>query len=193
MVRKQKEKLVGKIMVLLFVAFSTTGHTQNESYINPGLLSASATLSPAIMLNRSETNYYLSGFLEGRVSKHTAFRGEIHYMLGNSNTKFLRNSLRTSFGMQYGIPIKNFEIHFGFAPGCALIQSYQNPTKTEFIPSFQLNLGVRYYVWKYFHFFSNFSYFNSKMNTLVSVNARADELFFTVGLGYNFQVLKKYR
>ena len=33
-------------------------------YYTPGLLEGSATLSPGIMLNRADNNYYVSGFLE---------------------------------------------------------------------------------------------------------------------------------
>lgn len=195
MARGKKEKIMRIYLLLVFVGLcclSVFGQ-EKTTYINPGLLSASTTLSPSVMLNRSEINYYVTGFLEGRVHKNISLRGEMHYMLGNADTKFLKNNLRTTFGIQYGIPFGNFEVHGGFAPGFAIMKSNFNVSNTEFVPSVQLNVGARFYVWKYFHFFSNFSYIHSKMNNLNRVNGMADEFMISVGLGFNFQVLKKYR
>lgn len=189
---RKKEKISVRIL-FVFCLFGSTVLGQRPSYINPGLISASTTLSPAIMLNRSEANYYVTGFLEGRIHKRISFRGELHYMLGNANDKFLKNNLRSTFGIQYGIPFGNFELHAGFAPGFSIMQSNFNSSNTEFVPSVQFNFGARFYVWKFFHFFTNISYIHSKMNNLDRISGMSDELMFSVGLGLNFQVLKKYR
>lgn len=194
MVRWEKEKIMRfSLFLMAFCLSNALVFGQKERYINPGLLSASSTLSPAVMLNRGETNYYIMGFLEGRVHKNFAFRGETYYMLGNANTKFLKNNWRSFFGVQYGIPVGNFEAHAGFSPGFSIMKSNYNTSNTEFVPSVQLNIGVRYYVWKYFHFFCNFSYIHSRMNNLDRINGMTDELVFSAGLGFNFQTLKKYR
>ena len=65
-----KKEKIGKFILILicFPVWSAFG--QNPNYINPGLLSFSTTLSPAIMLNRDEINYYVTGFIEGKVTKH---------------------------------------------------------------------------------------------------------------------------
>lgn len=188
--KEQKKRLILVCTVCFCLSFV---YGQKDTYINPGLLNATVILSPSKMLNRGESNYYITGFLEGRVEKNISFRGEIHYMLANNNEKFLRNNLRSFFGIQYGIPFGNLELHTGFAPGFAIMKSNLAPNNTEFVPSAQLNVGVRFYVWKYFHFFSNFSYIHSRMNNLNRVSGLTDELMLTAGLGFNFQVLKKYR
>jgi|GEM_PF-2137973 len=190
---QQKEKMKAVLILSMLFCFTSGIFAQQKSYINPGLLTASATLSPAVMLNRSDVNYYLNGFLEGRLDKHISLRGELHYMLGNASEKFLNRNIRTTFGLQYGFPFGNFEIHTGFAPGFSIMESNRNLSVFEFVPTVQLNAGVRYYVWKYFNFFSNFSYVHSKMNNLNQTSGMADEFVFAVGLGLNFQVLKKYR
>ena len=192
MARWKKEKI--RIVLLLAISFLGFGaFSQKPRYIQPGLLSASATLSPAIMLNRNETNYYVSGFFEGKMTKHLSFRGDAYYMLGNASTKFLKNNIRTYIGLQYGYSFGNFELHTGFAPGFAFMQSNVNPSITEFVPSLQVNLGMRFYVWKYFHFFANFNYIHAEMQNLEKVNGMADEFVISVGLGFNLQTLKKYR
>jgi hypothetical protein len=190
----KKEKIMHKIaFISLVLTCSFSLKAQRETYINPGLISASTTLSPSQMLNKNQMNFYVTGFLEGRIHKRISLRGELHYMLGNNTDKFLRNNIRSTFGIQYGIPVGNFEAHAGFAPGFSVMQSYHDPSNTEFVPSIQLNIGVRYYVWKVFHFFCNFSYIHARMNNLSKINGMADELMFSAGLGFNFQVLKKYR
>lgn len=193
MARRKKEKTTIIAFCALIFLLNLPIFGQKETYINPGLLSFSGTLSPSVMLNRSEVNYYVTGFLEGRVHKNVSLRGESHYMLGNANTKFLKNNFRTTLGIQYGIPFGNFELHAGLAPGFSVMQSNFNASNTEFVPSVQLNFGLRFYVWKVFHFFSNFSYIHSRMNNLDRVNGMADEFMISAGLGFNFQVLKKYR
>lgn len=180
-----------KIIVVFALSLFTAGFSQQESYIKPGLLSASGTLSPSKMLNRNEVNYYIMGFLEGRFSKHFSARGDIYYLLGNPNTKFLKNSIRSTLGIQYGLPFGNFELHTGFAPGFSIMKSYRDVSVTEFVPTVQLNIGLRYYVWKYFHFFANLSYFHSKMQNLYQLNGEADELLISVGLGFNLQTIRK--
>lgn len=192
----KKEKVVTSIVVLflgVFTTFAQTEKTERDLYIKPGLLSASATLSPTDMLNRKEINYYLTGFMEGRVHENISIRGDIHYLLPNADSKFLKNNIRLALGIQYGFPIKNFEVHMGFAPGFAVMTSNVNTDIHEFVPTAQLNIGARYYVWKYFHFFGNIHYIHSRMNKLNKVNGMADEMVYSVGLGFNFQTLKKNR
>ncbi len=167
---------------------------ENRNYINPGLITATATLSPAKMLNRNEMNYYVTGFWEARMDKHLSFRGEAGYMLGNSNDKMLKNNIRAFFGLQYGIPIKNLDLHVGIMPGMSVMQSNRSTSGNfEVVPSLSLNAGMKFYVYKFFNFFANCSYIHSSMNDLVHQSGMSDELMLSAGLGFNFQVLKKYR
>lgn len=189
----KKEKIKLLVLLCCFLPFGGA-FGQNPNYIKPGLISFSSTLSPSIMLNRNEINYYVTGFLEGKLSKHISLRGETNYLLQNSDTKFLRNNLRTTLGIQYGfIPFDNFEMHVGFSPGFSFMKSNLAPSKTEFVLAIQVNCGVRYYVWKYFHFFANFNYVHEQMETINRVNGLADEFMISAGLGFNFQVLKRNR
>lgn len=182
-------------LIFVLVTISTSAFTQkNKSYIQPGLITATTTLSPAKMLNRSDVNYYVTGFMEGRLDKHISLRGEMGYMLGNSNDKFLKSSFRTFFGLQYGFPIHNLDLHVGFMPGMTIMNSNLSVSaKSEVVPSVSLNAGMKFYVYKYFNFFANVSYIHTSMNNLVRISGRADELVLSAGLGFNFQVLKKNR
>lgn len=191
---QRKKEQIGKF-ILIFICFPVwSAFGQQPDYINPGLLSASLTMSPSVMLNRDEINYYVTGFLEGKITKHISLRMEGNYMLGNADSKFLRTNARGTFGIQYGFePFNNFEMHIGFSPGFSIMKSNFDPSRFEFVPSVQLNGGVRYYIWKYFHFFANFNYVHAEMQNLNRVNGMADEFMISAGLGFNLQVLKKYR
>ena len=131
--RWKKEK-IGAVVCALFV-ISGNVCAQNPSYIKPGLLTASITLSPAAMLNRHEYNYYVTGFLEARLDKHISLRGETHYMLGNASDKFLKTNLRGFMGMQYGFPFGNLDLHAGLHPGISIMESYRIP---PFSPAWSL-------------------------------------------------------
>lgn len=186
MVRWKKETIV----VLFMLISMGISRAQQEIYIRPGLLTASTTLSPAVMLNRSEYNYYVTGFLEGRLDKHTSLRGETHYMLGNADDKFLKTNLRSFLGVQYGFPIGNLDLHVGLAPGLSVMESYRS-TGLEVVPALQLNAGLKYYVWKCFNFFANVSYIRSSMNNLPAMGGKSDELMLSAGLGLNVNTIRK--
>lgn len=182
------------LIIAALIVIERVSAQVNRNYINPGLITATSTLSPAKMLNRNETNYYITGFIEGRLDKHISLRGEAGYMLGNANDKILKNNIRTFFGVQYGFPIKNLDLHVGIMPGMSIMQSNRSANgKFETVPSLSLNAGMKFYVWKYFNFFTNISYIHSSMNNLVQQSGASDELMLSAGLGFNFQVLKKYR
>lgn len=187
----KKEKAIISLLSFLLIMLSFKSIAQRETYIHPGLISTSATLSPTDMLNRKDINYYVTGFLEGKVTKNIGIRGDIHYLLPNDTIKFLKNNVRVFLGMQYGFPINNFEAHIGFAPGFGVMQSHKNTSIVEFMPAVQFNVGFRYYIWKYFHFFGNVQYIHSKMNKLARINGLADEMVYSVGLGFNFLAKKQ--
>lgn len=189
-----KKENVKKLM-LVFLCFPVWGvFGQNPNYINPGLLSFSATLSPAFMLNRNEVNYYVTGFAEGKLTKNISIRGELNYLLGNSQAHFLKQNMRTTLGIQYGfIPVNNLELHVGFSPGFGRMQSNRDLSNIELVPLVQINAGVRYYVWDYFHFFANFNYVHAQMQGLYKTNGMADEFMISAGLGFNLQMLKRFR
>src|SRR5690554_7288332 len=95
-----KEKLNYCALLFAFICFfhplkahdnTVIVKQDKEIYIKPGLLSASATLAPSFMLNRNEVNYFIASFLEGKFTKNFSARGDFQFMLGNDNSKFLKN------------------------------------------------------------------------------------------------------
>ena len=188
---KFKEKISWSGIIILFLLiFQKQTYAQQEIYTTPGLVSVSATLSPAKMLNYNEFNYYFSAFGEYRFHSHFSVRGDFYYLLKNDPDHFLNENIISSLGIQYLQSFKNFELNMGIAPGFGIMNSYRNTAVNEFVPVIQVNFGVRYYIWKYFHFYANISYFHQQMQNLNRIHGIADELMLSAGLGFNIQTRK---
>lgn len=184
----------GMIVLMCMGVFTSTA--QQDIYIRPGLLGAGTTISPSFMLNKSEMNYYITGFLEGFVDKHVSIRGETHYFVdGKEDLPFLKNSIRTHFGISYHRNHKNLDGFINFMPGAAIMQingAYKpnGDIQTHVVPSFKVGVGVTYYVWKIFNFFAEVSYYNSTARNLNNVDGRTDELMISAGLAFNVNTIR---
>lgn len=169
-----------------------------QSYRAPGLLAASATLSPSILLNRTSGNFYLNAFAEYHLDRKISLRSDTYLFLnGLGDQPFLKNGARSYFGVNYHLnqlAVQNWDVKIGFQPGLVYAQhaNYDateevSPSRYVLSPSFSLNLGADYYVWKYFHFFANIAYVNSQMRGLENGPEKLDELIFSAGLGFQIR------
>ena len=193
-----KTKIIVLIAVLSSVMVSAQEEMKEEKlYVRPGLITATATISPSIMLNRKQVNYYVTGFWDIRFDKNLSFRGEAHYLTGgNKSIPYFRNNLRAHFGVEYHKSVKNFDSYIGFMPGFSILQltedrSLGNEQMTRFVPGFSANIGVSYYVWKYFNFFANVTYLNTTVRGVAQTNNRADEIMLSAGIGFNINAVKE--
>lgn len=163
--------------------------TAQETYINPGLLAASITYSPSVMLNHSESNFYVTGFAEYYLDDHLSFRSDTYLFLNSQNEyPLLYRGVRTYFGMAYHLTKGNWEGSVGFQPGLTLMN--QSLVKSILQPSAAIRLGTTYYLWKYFHFFANVTYTKSKLISSMRGPVKTDELIFSAGLGFQIQTKK---
>ncbi len=185
-----------KVIVLIALVSSVMVRAQEEPiqekyYVRPGLITSTATISPSIMLNRNQINYYVTGFWQIRFHKNLTFRGEGHYLTGgNKDIPYFRNNFRGHFGVELHKSVKNFDSYIGFMPGFSVLQltedrSLADEQMTRFVPTFSANIGVTYYVWKYFNFFANFTYLNTTVRGVTQTYNRADEIMLSAGIGFN--------
>lgn len=201
--------MVRGILIVVSVFFAYGSFAQDHSglmyyrpikkgYRQPGLLSASATFTPGVMLNRASNNFYLSGFAEYQLDHRLSLRSDNYiHMNATGNPAFVHQGIRSYFGVAYHLnqaSIENWDLKFGFQPGMTLMRSElsQDPiisTPSDWVlsPSFSLSVGFDYYVWKYFHFFTNLAYVNSTMRGLPMGAERTDELLFSAGLGFQIR------
>lgn len=171
--------------------FENTGFAyvdRTPVYRVPGLLAASATYTPGISLNRDQTNFYLNGFAEYHINYSVSVKSDSYWFL---NTPDIENEelkmLRSHFGLYYHLrrfPMTNSDFKIGFLPGILLSNGIAEEDVYSVSPSIQLALGYDFYVWKYFHFFSQISYVHSTLRSAPVGLKERDELLISVGLGF---------
>lgn len=188
-----------KFQFLFVLVFCSQMLMSQEDYIQPGLLKATATIAPSVMLNRSVKNIYLSGFLEYHLDKRLSLRGESFFFVNsqtkNASTNFIiGEGMRTYFGAFYHFSKNNWDKYIGFQPGITLIRPVvfvSAAAKLQASPSFAVHVGSTYYVWKYFNFYVDLAYVNSSYRGLKAGSQRTDELILSTGLGFQIQTKKR--
>lgn len=201
--------LIGAIALSSTIGFAQSGSLTTEAYgkrmMRPmgfrqaGTLEASATFSPSVMLNRPSSNYYLSGFAEYHFDTKVSLRSDNYFYLNSvEEFPFIEDAFRSYFGILYHLnqdQFTNWDVTLGFQPGITLMSTTNNteglqtfapiePSRVVASPSFALSIGAKFYVWKYFNFFANLNYLNSKMGGIPEGPFKTDELVFSAGLGF---------
>lgn len=167
-----------------------------ESFQERRLLASSMTISPSKMLNRDQSNIYLSGFLEWHFDANVSFRGDTYLFIdSNADDPFVYQAFRNYFGVQYNHWTGNWVNSIGFQPGVTVMESNlvdENGLShgSKLSPSMALRVGTSYYFWKYFHFFANVSYTKSKLTGIPRSPHGTDEIFFSAGLGFQIPTKK---
>jgi hypothetical protein len=182
-----------RTFIASFVLFTCLfGNAQDQPWGGKGTLRASATFSPTIMLNRAAEQVYLNGFLEGMVSEKLSFRGDVYWYMtamGQGKEFYNRNAF-VLFGGAYHFRRKNWDHSIGFMPGIGLSSLGSSVATKRYVnPLIGLQGGTTFYVWKYFHFFGNLLYVNSTLRGGSFALQRTDELFLSVGLGFQIPLL----
>lgn len=183
-------------LLALSVVFLSSIQAQEEQYIRPGMIKASATISPSVMLNRDIQNIYINGFISCQLDRKFSLRGESFYFLKNAATKAtdigFSGGMHTYFGAFYHETKGNWDNYFGFQPGVSVVQTIFKPGASV-CPSFALKIGTAFYVWKYFHFFADVTYTNTTVRGLSIGAYRADELILSAGLGFQINTKPAFR
>lgn len=195
--------MVRTLMICFLISFSLNAQ---ESYLKDGLLKASATITPSEMLATDQSNFYMSGFLEYHMTKSTSFRGEGFMFVDGKKAEGLRplnGGMRVFFAGNYHWNKNNFDYAIGAGPGVSILRLLNgdpdavyitSPYEVKAIPSFILQTGVTYYVWKYFHFFANVSYVATPATHMYAGAVKRinnlDEILISAGLGFQLPTKK---
>lgn len=173
---------------------------EEPNYFRPGLLKATATISPGRMLHNKANSIYVSGFLEYVLDRKYSFRGDVFQFVdaSYSDGSLLEPNFmnRLYFGAFRHFGKKNLKFYTGAQAGMTFMQyyhSFSQGRKFSVEPSFALKAGTTFYVWKYFHFFADLTYVNSTTRGLVFGSQKMDELIFSAGLGFQIQTHKKQK
>ena len=195
---------MGRQIIFLFLLLNCFGfvaqknkNTSNDNYFRPGLIKASATITPGRMLQNKANSIYINGFLEYVVDYKYSFRGDIFQFIDANysiNSSFTNPNYinRIYFGGFRHFGKKNFKIAPGAQMGVLMADYNYSAFERQFYvaPSFALKLGADYYVWDYFHFFANLTYVNSTIRGTQAGKHKIDELLFSAGLGFQINTIK---
>lgn len=196
--------MVRLIMAFSIITFSAFGQ---DVYLNDGIIKASATITPSEMLATDQSNFYFSGFLEYHMTKSTSFRGEAFMFVDSRKAEGglrpLNGGMRVFTSGNYHWNKGNFDYALGAGPGLSILRLLNgdpnavyvtSPYEVKYIPSFIVQTGVTYYVWKYFHFFANVSYVATPATHMYSGPVKRihnlDEIMFSAGLGFQLPTKK---
>lgn len=177
---------------------------QQEIYIQPGLLKSSATIGAGDVLSNPDKTFYITGFAEYFSSEKVSLRGDTYFMIPISDEQIvmgdeplMRGGMRSFFGAFYHFAKGNLDYNVGFQPGLSILDVRNStPLNESFYsriasPGFNLQTGLTFYVWKYFHFYAQLSYVKSNLFGVDKFEHNADELIFSGGLGFQIQTTRK--
>lgn len=187
--------MVKGMLLLCALSIGAIVYSQEEIYLNKGVLSASITIAPSTMLNRDEGNIYINGYAEYFLDRDISLRSDSYILVdGRNEIPFLQKAFRSYFGLAYHFGDGNWDNHIGFQSGITIMQLTSselvahNPTDVSASVAFRA--GTTYYVWKYFNFFANVTYVRSKLSGSVGSPYPTDELIFSAGLGFQIPTKK---
>lgn len=178
------------LAVILSVVEASFSQEKSERCIRKGLLRATGTIAPGIMLKENISTISLHGNLEYYIADNISMRGDIFYFLkakdnNGSNPFNFNHSLFT--GASNHFKTKNhFDPYFAFQPGIAYAN---NNSTTQINPLVSSVLGFNYYFERWFHLFIEGRYIYGKNISEAGV-VSLSELRFSFGLGFNLSVIK---
>ena len=185
-----------KFVLFCSAIFIGTYSIAQTDYIRPGLIKATATISPSIMLNHKAQSIYLSGFFEAYTDKRISLRGDAMWYVdgkrANGDLLFDRG-IRVFYGAFAHWNKSNLDVHVGLQPGLTIVQPHVtiNPNRSwQAVPSAAIHVGTTYYVWKIFNFFLDASYVKSTLRGLPDGSVPTDELILSAGLGLHINTIR---
>jgi hypothetical protein len=201
----------GLSILVLMIGLSTNSWSQQQmgfmietlptQWRTPGLLSASATYAPSVGLADGLNGYHLHGFAEYHISRRISVKSDSYLFLNRPLVTFFNEDMfRSYFGAFYHLNTTqrgNWDVKFGLLPGVTyvkrtpwVIDDEQDTFTKVLAPSVSTAAGFDFYVWKYFHFFSQVSYVHSNVRGFPNGSLQLDEVIFSAGLGFQIPTIR---
>ena len=194
------------LFILSGLCFTISFAQDDNTFIKQGLLKATATISPAFMLQQSVENIYINGESEYFIENRISVRGDLYWFLGSQKKPSLLN--QNSFivsGALYHFPKRNLDYFIGFQPGISFVQPniiyvhagpgtlinwVDIPSPSKVCPTISAITGITYYVGDYFNFFLNIRYTKARYFGGGQDVLNLDQLIISGGLGFDIDTKK---
>lgn len=181
-------------MCMLFFPILNFGQT--DEIIRPGLIRATATLSPSYMFGNKQTFFYLHGNLEGYLTNSISAVGEGYAYLGNQSSDLSQIAYNHSlfFGISKHLVSKQHDAYIGIQPGISFTKmdaenNQLNTSRLGVNPLVSAVLGYNFYVNSVFHFFMQTRIIGGQHVYDKAQNLA--EFRFSAGLGFHLQTIRK--
>ena len=177
--------------------FSEFYSVRNVPFVRKGLLKATATISPSLMLNHKINNIYLSGELEYFLENKVSVRGDgLLYMDSQQKTPLMKQNSILCFGALYHFSKNKNDLFIGIQPAAVFSQPNSLDTSLnvyplQINPGFSVMAGYTFYVWDYCNFYFNARYLSAKYVGTTKGAIKLDEIIFSAGLGFQIHTKAK--
>ena len=198
-------------ILMLSVVGASFSQEEKKQFIHKGILRAQATISPGIMLKENVSTISIHGNLEYYVADNVSIRGDGYYGLKISEPNWDKVTFGGAFpfmysnhsvfaGASYHFKTKNhFDPYLCLEPGMSLSQSvigigttdgylYSN---TSINPLISPAFGFNFYFQRVFHLFAEARYISGKHLSDDATPSSLNELRFSLGLGWNLNLIKQ--
>jgi hypothetical protein len=200
--------MVRFLSLLFLLIFVANIYAQKDSaYRYPGILKATATITPGLMLNANQTNIYINGELEYFADDKISIRGDGFWMVGaQQKIALLQQNSSVFFGALYHFHKNRFDYFIGLQPGLSITKpnatneitsqlpvlvNIQKEYDYKLLPNFSPLTGITFYVSDYFNFFLNVRYVYARYFGYENSSLNLSEFRVSAGLGFQIHTKKK--
>jgi hypothetical protein len=169
--------------------------SQDTAVVRRGLLQIQPTVAPGYLFSAQTLTMYFRANTEYFVHQNVSLRTDAYIYFGSQEkTDLLKNNHSAFLGASYHLIRKNTAFCFGFQPGIAFSETNSQLTgkskdlRVSTLISF--TTGVNQYLNKFLHFFFNLQYVTGTHVPLYSEPVSLNEFRFTMGLGFNLNLIR---
>lgn len=198
--------MVRVFLISAWLIFAQGIYAQSNSmFYYPGVLKATATITPGLMLNANQTNIYVNGELEYFADDKISIRGDGFWMVGTQQKNaLLQQNSSVFFGALYHMHQNRFDGFVGMQPGVSITKPYGSPQDAimplgepykeyayKLLPNFSPIIGFTFYASDYFNFFLNMRYVHACYYGYQGSSLNLDEFRISAGLGFQIHTKKR--
>lgn len=191
-----KQKL---ITFFIFLSLGVFAQTESGRYVHKGLLRATATISPGVLLEEKTNTISLHGNFDVYIDSDLSLRSDGYFFLNTlDDIQPLAFNHSLFSGAAYHFKTNNhIDPYIAFQPGLAIAKSNgpfiitssgekdRITYNTAFNPLLSGVIGFNYYASKFFHLFMEVRFVEGNQLSNAPVSTSLNEVKFSFGLGFN--------
>lgn len=185
--------MVKKIFLSSVMLITLFSFAQQNKFIEGRLIKANLSYAQSFMLQHSNQNVYLNGYVEYFSSPIISLRGDAFwYIDSRQNNPIIKQNYLIQFGAILHKQLSINDFYIGFQPGFSYtmpnsIEHEQYYTPLRLLPTLNILGGYTLYFSKYCHFNIGINYVISRYRGVKNGSMKLDELMISGGLGFHLK------